>query len=163
MIKITSNADKVLKQIYKYRDSINAKTHTFLEKLAEIGVNTAEIKFKTATYDGDNDVSVSRPEWIDENRLIISASGKSVTFIEFGSGIMAGFSDYEMKHGYGPGTWSDNDALGGKHHWADPNGWYYEHGKKSHGNPPARAMYEAGKIMRDRILEIAREVWRNND
>ena len=31
---------------------------------------------------------------------------------------------------------------------------------RTHGNPPARAMYDAGKAMRERIVEIAREVYK---
>lgn len=159
MIKITSNVDKVLKQVRQYRDELQNKMRLFLEKLGGIGVNTANVRFSTARYDGDNDVIVDF-QWLDENKLVVSATGKAVTFIEFGSGIMADFTDYAMQYGYGPGSWSDNEALGGKHHWQDLNGWYYEHGKKTIGNPPARAMYDAGKEMRNRIAEIAREVWK---
>lgn len=160
MIKITSNVDKVLKQVRQYRDELQNKMRLFLEKLGEIGVNTAEVKFATAQYDGDNNVEVLPLTWLDENKLVVSATGNAVTFIEFGSGVMADSTDYAMQFGYGPGSWSDNEALGGKHHWQDPKGWYYEHDKYSTGNPPARAMYDAGKEMRNRIAEIAREVWK---
>lgn len=159
MIKITSNVDKVLKQVRQYRDELQNKMRLFLEKLGEIGVNTANVRFSTARYDGDNDVIVDF-QWLDENKLVVSATGNAVTFIEFGSGVMADSTDYAMQFGYGPGSWSDNEALGGKHHWQDPKGWYYEHSKKTIGNPPARAMYDAGKEMRNRIAEIAREVWK---
>ena len=58
----------------------------------------------------------------------------------------------------GPGTWSlDSDS--GKGHWDDPEGWYYEHGKKSHGNPPAMAMYDAAQTMVAELTTIAREVF----
>ena len=159
MIRITSNVDTVIAQLKRYRDGLNAKIHTMLERLAAIGVDVAEVQFRTARYDGNKDIAVSGPVWISDNKLVVTASGSSVLFVEFGSGIQMEEHPLASEFGYGPGTWSDNEALGGKHHWDDPKGWYYEHGKKSHGNPPARAMYDAGKEMRKRIIEIAREVF----
>ena len=146
-MRITSNIDTVIAQVKQYRDKLNDRIRLLLEKLGEIGVNTAAIKFRSAKYDGNNDVDVTI-EWSDENTLRIVASGGSVLFIEFGSGLGGYGHPQAGELGYGPGTWSDNEALGGKHHWDDPKGWYYEHGQKSHGNPPARAMYDAGKEMR---------------
>lgn len=159
-MKITTNADTVIKQLKSYRDGINGKLHTLMERLAAVGITKADMTFRTAEYDGDNDVEVTGPEWIGENVLQIVASGETVLFIEFGSGLIGDGHPQAADFGYGPGTFSDNEALGGKGHWDDPKGWYYRHGEKSHGNPPARAMYEAGKEMRLRIREIAAEVFR---
>lgn len=158
MIRITSNADTVIAQLKRYRNGIGTKIHAFIERLGTIGVDTAAVKYRTAQYDGGNDVEVT-VEWVNENTLRVVASGESVLFIEFGSGLIGYGHPQAGDFGYGPGTYSDNESLGGKHHWADPNGWYYAHDQKSHGNPPSRAMYEAGKEMRSRIVEIAREVF----
>lgn len=161
MIKITTNVDSVIAHLKKYRDNINPKIKIFLERLGNIGVDTATIKFNTAQYDGDKQVDVSPIEWVSDTSIKIRASGASVLFVEFGSGLKAVFSHPQAEEfGYGAGTWSENEALGGKGHWADPKGWYYEHGKISHGNPPARAMYDAGKAMREQIGTIAAEVFK---
>ena len=95
-----------------------------------------------------------------------------MTFIEFGSGV-----HYVEQHpkasemGAVRGGYGQNKGL--KDTWAyygDPgtNGEPAK-GKKgekglvfTHGNPPARAMYDAGKEMRERIAEIAREVFMND-
>lgn len=159
MIRISSNIDAVIKQLRQYRDHLDEKRRRFMERLADLGVATADLKFRTADYDGEKDVSVTGPVWVDDKTLRVAASGSSVLFIEFGSGLIGGGHPQSAEFGYGPGTYSDNESLGGKHHWDDPKGWYYEHGKKSHGNPPARAMYEAGKQMRENIAKIAREVY----
>lgn len=161
-MRITTNAGTVILQLKQYRDNMNGKIHTLLERLAQIGVDTADTRFKTAQYDGDNDVTVTGPEWVGENKLVIRASGKSVLFIEFGSGLPGYGHPKAQDLGYGPGTYSDSEALGGKHHWDDPKGWFYKHDERSHGNPPARAMYDAGKEMRERVAEIAREVFRDD-
>lgn len=153
--------DRVLKKLRLYEGSLINKQRELLERLSEIGIRTASVRFSQAQYDGENDVVVSSsPEWIDENRLFLTASGKAVLFIEFGSGAKYGYGHPAgEKMGYVPGSWSDNEEKGGRHHWQDENGWYYEHEKISHGNPPARAMYDAAKEMRADILRIAKEVY----
>lgn len=161
MIRITSNAKTVIVQLRQYKQSLNGKIKIFVERLGSLGVNTAAIKFRAAKYDGDNDVNVSA-EWIGDTSLRVVASGEAVLFIEFGSGL-GGYGHPQAKEfGYGPGTYSDDESIGGKGHWTDPEGWYYRHGEKSHGNPPARAMYDAGKEMRLQIVQIAREVFAND-
>ncbi|MBQ3265206.1 MAG: hypothetical protein IJH07_05460 [Ruminococcus sp.] len=165
-MNITTNVDTVIAQLRQYRDKLNERIHTMLQRLAAIGVDTADVAFKTAQYDGDNDVVVNAPEWISDTQLIISATGSAVTFIEFGSGV-----HYVKQHpkavqlgairgGYGKGR-GKRDTWG---YYGNPgtNGRTVP-GKAglvlTHGNPPARAMYDAGKEMRERVTEIAREVF----
>lgn len=157
-----SGTRNLLNRLKSMQSGIDEKKKLLLERLAQIGINEASVKFAEASYDGDKDVKVkSTPEWIDDNRLAVVASGKSILFIEFGTGLV-GYGEhpeYAEQFGYGPGTWSDDPAKGGKRHWDDPNGWYFKHGVKTHGNPPAMAMYEAAKTMRNNIRQIAREVF----
>lgn len=63
------------------------KVEIFMEELAQIGVQSATIRFSEAEYDGDNDVVVKNPVWIDDNTLQITAEGASILFIEFGTGV----------------------------------------------------------------------------
>lgn len=161
-----SGAKSLIAKLKRHRADIEEKKKKFLEELAYIGIDTATAVFEDASteYDGDFDVIVQQvPMWIDDNRLAVMASGKSILFVEFGTGLVGyGQDDYADSFGYGPGTWSDNPEKGGKGHWDDPAGWYYEHGKISHGNPPARAMYDSSKTMRGEIVRIAREVFRGD-
>lgn len=165
-----SGLEETISRLKKYRDTLEAKQHKLLERLAEIGINTATLEFKSAQYDGTNDVVVDpAPEWIGENRLLITARGKAVTFIEFGTGVVwpdehekaAELGMIRGQYGQGKG--------------ANPKGWTYygeggtngtfvresDRGNVYHtfGNPPARAMYLASEEMRRRIVEIAREVY----
>ena len=159
-MKITSNITDVIRQLEQYRNTLEDKKRLFMEELAQIGIDVANISYNTMLFDGDRDVTVEGPEWIDDNTLVIKSSGTDVLFMEFGTGAMFGEGHPQAEEfGYGPGTWSDNEALGGKGHWDDPNGWYYEHGKKSWGNPPHMGMYDAGQKMRESIVEKAREVF----
>lgn len=153
--------DALIRRLQNLSKSLDEKKKEFLERLAQIGIDRATVGFAEAEYDGEKQADVSpSPVWIDENTIAVQASGKSVLFIEFGSGLIGYGHELAKQMGYGPGTWSESEE--GKGHWDDPKGWYYAHGKKSFGNPPARAMYEASKDMRREMLNIAREVFGND-
>ena len=154
-----TNIDDAAQKLREYAKWVSQKESELIAKLAERGRSVAEINFTFAQYDGDkDDISVT----VDSqgSSATIYAKGKAVAFIEFGSGAAMGYGHPDAgKHGLGPGTWSTNEELGGKGHWDDPNGWYYEHGKKSHGNPPAQAMWQAVQTMTEELTTIAREVF----
>lgn len=164
-----SGVDDLISRLRAYWKTLGEKQHLLLEKLAGIGIDVAAVKFQTAQYDGENDVVVNNsPEWIRENRLFITAAGNAVTFIEFGTGVHyaeqhpKGVEMGAIRGAYGQGKGS-RDSWG---YYGNPgtNGQIVKETDKgtvvlTHGNPPARAMYDATKEMRTRILSIAREVF----
>ena len=153
------NIDQAILAVSELRKTIDVKAKTICERLANIGVNVASVYFSNAVYDGDKLVNVEAIP--TENGYIVSASGQSVAFIEFGSGAMYGggypLQTMEPHVDTNPGSWSLDPEVG-KGHYADPKGWYYEHGKKSHGNKPTMAMYFASKEVHLAVNKIAREV-----
>ena len=153
-----SNIEAAVQEMREYAEWVGRKESELIAKLAERGKSVAEIKFASAVYDGTNDVSVR----VDSTGsvAVIYAEGEAVAFIEFGSGAAMGYGHPQAdKHGLGPGTWSMDESLGGKGHWDNPEGWYYAHGKKSQGNPPAMAMYDAVQAITTELTEIAKEVF----
>lgn len=151
-----SNIKEAAQELRKYAEWVSQKETELITKLAERGKNVASIKFASAVYDGTNDVTVRVAPTGDG--AAIYAEGAAVAFIEFGSGAKEGYGHPDAgKHGFGPSTWSLGDQ--GKGHWDDPNGWYYEHGKKTHGNPPAMAMYDAAQTIVAELTTIAKEVF----
>jgi hypothetical protein len=151
-----ASIDAAARDLRKYALWVERKERELVTRLAERGKTVAEVKFASAIYDGTNDVSVR----VDNTGsvAVIYAEGKAVAFIEFGSGASMGYGHPTAgEHGFGPGTWSAGE--GGKGHWDDPHGWYYKHGEKSHGNPPAMAMYTAAQTMVAELTSIAREVF----
>ena len=145
-------------ELRRYAEWVQRKEAELVTKLAERGKDVASVKFAGAKYDGTNDVSVR----VDSTGsvAVIYVEGEAVAFIEFGSGAKEGYGHpLAGDFGLGPGTWSTNEELGGKGHWDDPNGWYYKHGVKSHGNPPAMAMVDAVQAMTAEITSIAKEVF----
>ena len=156
-IELTNQSiNSAIKEIRKYSAWVQKKETELRIRLAQLGMEVASIKFTGAMYDGTNDVSVR----VDNTGsvAVIYAEGKSVFFIEFGSGAKYGYGHPQAaKFGYGPGTWSDSEQ--GEGHWQDENGWYYAHGKRSHGNPPAMAMYGTFQKLTEELTQIAKEVF----
>ena len=151
------SVDNALKELKRYKKWVQEKEALLRQRLAQLGESTASIKFSQAVYDGTNDVSVRVED--NGNKATIYAEGSAVLFIEFGSGAKYGNGHPEAgKFGYGPGTYSEGPS--GKGHWEDPNGWYYAHGKRSWGNPPAMAMLNARDTMVEQLTAIAREVFK---
>ena len=158
-MKITINPydktslDTAIKRLNEYKTSIDNKCNELIRRLSEIGLQIASARFETATYDGNNDVSVSVSETADGIKIV--ASGQAVCFIEFGSGVAMGY-------GY-PDDQKPAGIVGigeyGKGHGATGEPWYYAHGEKSLGNPPAMAMLNARDVMIENIGSIAREVF----
>lgn len=151
------SVDNALKELKRYKKWVQEKEALLRQRLAQLGESTANIKFSQAVYDGTNDVSVRIED--NGNKATIYAEGSAVLFIEFGSGAKHGNGHPEAGNfGYGPGTYSEGPS--GKGRWEDPNGWYYAHGKRSWGNPPAMAMLNARDTMVEQLTAIAREVFK---
>ena len=154
--------EQVEQIVTQYKKDFEKKEAEFIRRLAEIGVSVASAGFATADYDGVNDVSV-RMEKTDTGYKVI-ASGKTVGFIEFGTGVR--YPEWEDDgnaswHTYTPPPHGSYGKGQGKNPW----GWWFRQGsggmaRHTYGNPPAEAMLTARNTMVDRVTTIAREVWR---
>ena len=152
-----ASIDSAVKQIAEYKKDFLAKEKLFVKRLGEIGVSVATAGFAVADYDGIKDVRV-RLEW-SGNRAVVIAEGETVGFIEFGTGVRypewnnSGMKYTPPKHG-----------TYGKKRGARPNGWYFKPGEgavqHTYGNMPAEAMRTARDEMIEKVIKIAREVWR---
>lgn len=157
--KSIARAEKLVRE---YKKDFEVKETEFVRRLAEIGVSVASAGFATADYDGVNDVVVSLQK--TENGYNVVASGKTVGFIEFGTGVkypewadggnVSGNPYTPPPHGsYGKGQ--------GKNPW----GWWFRGSdgavaQHTYGNHPAEAMLTARNQMIEQVTAIAREVWR---
>lgn len=170
-MKITvSGIDSVIRRMERKISGMDENVREFLSRLAQVGIDVSSARFRTAQYDGVNDVTVSpEPEWAGENSLRIFATGQAVGFIEFGTGVH--YTEAHPKAGeFGAVRGSFGHGLGKLDSWRyrgspGTDGEIITEGPhkgmvKTHGNPPARAMYDASREMRDKIREIAKEVFR---
>ena len=153
----TSGIDNAIQQLKAYRDSLDIKKDKLLERLGEIGVREASVRFTTAMYDGVNDTDVELKSIA--NGYAITAKGKAVFFIEFGAGVyhnpgepypnarpagIVGIGEYGKGHGKRQ-AWGYKDESGEL--------------VITHGNPAAMPMWYASEEMRSKIAKIAKEVF----
>lgn len=139
-------------------DGFERKVPEFLNRLAQMGMEQAQLDYVMARYDGEKDVSVTT-EQRGENVVAIVAAGKSVLFLEFGAGYLFGFGHPEAdKYDMGPGTYPTTKPEG-EQGWNDPNGWWYAHNKHTYGNAPSMGMYNARKTIEMELTRIAQEVF----
>lgn len=160
--------DAILQRVDTMRKDLPRRQKLILEKLAQFGIDTAGVKFQSAQYDGTNDVHMEPPQWVNSNTVRVVASGRAVAFIEFGTGInyrddhpkAAEFGAIRGSYGYGLGkldAWM-YDGEPGTNGYVIPGG--ANEGKVlTFGNPANRCMYDTAKAMRDKILDIVKEVY----
>ena len=149
--------EAAIQEIKAFRNSLKLKADMLIERLAEIGVREASVRFTTAMYDGTNDTSVTL-ETISNGYAIV-AEGQAVAFIEFGSGVyhnpgepypnarpegIVGIGEYSKGHGKRQ-AWGYRDESGEV--------------VVTHDNPAAMPMWYASEEMRNNIAKIAQEVF----
>ena len=171
--------EDALDRIEDLKNSLQSKCDELTRRLAEIGVQIANIHYSTAPYAGTKDVTVEiQPD--GNGSVTIVASGTSVLFIEFGTGIINPYDAPEARALLTDGG-ASIDALGqyGEKRGSSQEGWFYplEKGLGSpapsltevsfkhpdlihtYGSNATPAMYRARKKMIESIEEVAREVF----
>ena len=149
--------DAAVKTLERYKKDFLAKEAEFIRRLKELGVSVATAGFATADYDGVNDVLIAETQ--NGNRAAVIAYGKTVGFIEFGTGVR-----YPEWNGDGVEYTPPKHGTYGKGKGANPKGWWFStspgSAQHTYGNQPAEAMLEARNSMIEQVVQIAREVWR---
>jgi hypothetical protein len=162
VIKMSLGADSIsdaIAQLKAYRNTLDAKKDKLLERLGEIGVREASVRFTTAMYDGINDSSVSLE--VTKDGYAIVAEGHAVAFIEFGAGVYYNsgepYPDPRPEGIVGIGEYGK--GYGKRQAW----GFTDESGELviTHGNPAAMPLWYASEEMRSKIKQIAQEVFGN--
>lgn len=168
----SSSIQNAIKELESFRNSLEQKKNLLLERLGEIGVSKASVRFTTAMYDGVNDSHVTLMPIA--NGYAIVATGHAVAFIEFGAGVyynpgepypaprpagIVGIGQY----GKGKGALRDENGA--------PKPWIYRGSPGSsgvllsdgavltRGNPAAMPMWHASEEMQREILKVVKEVF----
>ena len=160
------------KQLLNYKQSLNDKCITFIQRLSDEGIVVAKqnvggfgkyITFSTTIthenggYHGimlatNTGIIVSQWKTKDGEK---SADVSPLLMVEFGAGLKA--KNPKNIPGVGTGTFP------GQTHASDPNGWWYMDldgvWHHSYGLEPKMPIYKASLEMHKKILRIAREVF----
>ena len=164
-IQITG-LDTLISKMESYSQSFPSRIRTFLDRLSVIGLQIASVEYANAQYDGDNDVTVSA-YFESDNRVVVSANGQAVLFIEFGTGVTY-TEEHPKANELGMIRGSYGQGKGSNESWTyygseGTNGIVIRESDKGNvvrtrGNPPVNAMYKASKEMLNEIENIAKEV-----
>lgn len=155
------------RQIQVYKATLNRKAKALAFRLSWLGLEVAKIRFENAKYAGSNDVKCHINQ--KDKTCIIVAEGKSVAFIEFGTGIHHNGYGGELPPGvgahgsYGKGQganrrWYYYGDLGNAGTYVDtvPGKGQLNY---TDGNEPAMAMWGAVEEMASQVEATWREVW----
>lgn len=148
---------RAVNELKAYEQDILDKKNKLIERLGEIGVGEASVRFTTAMYDGTNDVKVSLDTI--ENGCVIKADGKAVAFIEFGAGVYHNTSEpYPNPRPKGVVNIGEYGKGKGKR-----KAWGYKNDSDelviTRGNPAAMPMWYASEEIKKSVLTIAKEVF----
>lgn len=161
-----------IREIEAYKRKLSKINDDICLNLAKIGMQEASVRFASAQYDGTND-SVVTIEQI-ENGYKVIASGKTVAFIEFGTGVhynsgvsyplekpsgIVGIGEYGKKQGK-KDEWRYNGEPGtnGELRTSSRTGETYV---VTHGNPAQMPMYYALAKMQGEVERIVKEAFRS--
>ena len=157
-----------IKEIEAYRNKLSRINTEICKKLADKGLEKAQVLFDRAAYDGVKDAKVTAEP--TENGYRIIASGQTVAFIEFGTGVhynagssyplpkpsgIVGIGEYGKKQGK-KDKWQYKGAPG-------TSGVVSQDGRvvTTHGNPAQMPMYHALTAMQEEVERIVREAFSN--
>lgn len=151
------NIDAVRRYLREYEWGLDSKLERLKTALAQVGVQEASLRFMTAVYDGEKNISVYSVR--ETGKVLVCAEGAPVAFIEFGAGVFYNSDgSYPLKRPAGiAGIGGYGKGYGKRPAWG-----YYD---ESHvlnitrGTPAAMPMYYASRGMKDRIIGIAKEVF----
>lgn len=150
-----ASIDRAIKQLQSYQKSLKSKGKEICKRLAKYGADLAMVDYSKVAYVGEKDVFVSVEE--TEKGYRILADGETVLILEFGAGVTYGYGHEQAgEFGMGPGTYP------GQKHAMDPKGWHLpkdKGGAHTYGNAPSMAMYNAARSLRERVEQVAREVF----
>ena len=155
------------RQIQEYKTTLNQKAKEFAKALADKGLDVAKVRFANAEYAGRNDVSCRVEQ--NGNTCTIVAEGKSVAFIEFGTGAHHNGYGGELPPGVGAhGSYGKGQGANRRwYYYGDPGNAgtpvKQVDGKGqlnyTDGNEPAMAMWGAVEEMASQVEATWREVW----
>ena len=146
------SCDKAIKELRAYEKKLKPKLDNACKRLAEIGAQEAQ-RFFDMAENGNQGVRVTINKI--ENGWSIVASGKSVYFVEFGTGdAVTNSHGFQVSVPIYPGSYSETHAQ----QYSVKGYWYYG-GERLTETPIYAPMYHADRKMREEASRVLREVF----
>lgn len=169
-----SEIDRAIKELREYQNSLDAKYQQLCERLCNEGIKIAQAHIGSSGFGKYIRLSSEiTPEkagckasfFMEDSQKIVSkwqnqdgVQSKEISpalMLEFGAGLKA--QNPTNVPNVGTGSYGE--------HGSDPNGWWYMdlqgQWHYSTGVSPKMPMYNAGKELREKVVEISREVFKS--
>ena len=163
-----TSINEAKKQIRKYAKNLPKRCEELARRLAELGTEVADSTFSISVYDLDahyhqpiepTNITVTFQQDHDHNgHFTIHADGEAVAFVEFGAGVYFNSNDWGRPRPEGiVGIGEYGMGNGKQRSW----GFYGSDGKAhvTAGTPEQPGMWYASQEMRNKLTQIAREVF----
>lgn len=159
-----------INELKQYKSDLNRKCEEFCRRLCEIGAEEAHSRISQSPLGKTITVSTEISPEKTGCKAILYAIGETkqtdgyepvntLLLVEFGAGIKYNSTPNPKADEFGMGV----GTFPGQTHAFDPGGWYYmgEDGEwhHSYGVKATMPMYGASLKMRDKIAEIAKEIF----
>lgn len=170
-----SSIDDAIKYMEQLQKDMETATKEVVETLAEEAYIQADSEFRKASYPGDNDVLVTDKFENGGKKATITATGSSVLFVEFGTGIFKSDNYEERDDVTSGGSSLVLHGFYGSGHGANHKGWVYtgdvgnapsdtkqlKNGKvHTFGNDANSSMWKAKKYVKRNQDRIVKEVFK---
>lgn len=149
--------NNAIAELEAYKQEVESKTEAFLDVASSMMTEEALLNYSASEKDGLSDSSVSvNASTPEKGKRRVTAEGRSVLFLEFGTGITKSDSPSAR------GDLTSGEVVGhgeyGLKHGANEKGWHYN-GKHTFGINAQTPMYSAKKTVQQKMDDIAKEVF----
>lgn len=167
VIRMTLDPESIqnaIDEIEKQREWAVNRAKDLAKALMDEGLEVARMEFRTAVYDGDNDVTVTARE--NGSIYAVVATGFSTLFIEFGTGVTYP-DDHPLMSEFGFERGTYGKGHGKQQFW----GYYGEPGTNgvvrdpdrmlviTRGNPANQSMYKTAKHLEYLLPRLVKEIF----
>lgn len=154
---------KAIDELNQYKRNLRSKNDEFVKRLAELGIPIINQNIASAAGDSDksHNTYIKLNSFGDYSQATLVCEGKDLLFIEFGAGVhfngAAGSSPHPKGQEFGYTIGSYGKGQGKQDSWY----YYADSGESvlSHGTQATMPVYRASVEIRNKIREVAREVF----
>ena len=158
----------IIDQLRNYKQELHEKTELLCQRLAEAGLTVAQAKVGESPLGKTILLRIDMEPSKTGCKAMLFASGQTksndygsintLLLVEFGAGVFYNPSDNPKagELGYGIGTFPGQVHAfeDGWYYWGEDEQWHYTHGTKA-----SMTMYNASVTIREKVAEIAKEVF----
>lgn len=158
----------IIDQLRDYEQGLHRKAELLCQRLAEAGLTVSQAKVGESPLGKTISLRIDMEPSKAGCKAVLLASGQTksneygtintLLLVEFGAGVFYNPSDNPKARelGYGIGTFPGQVHAfeDGWYYWGEDEQWHYTHGTKA-----TMPMYNASVTIREKVAEIAKEVF----